>query len=115
MVISVHQAVSKVSISSGQGFLKCDCFKKCTTKKCKCRQNNVLCNSRCYILQNGYSRMYNCCSVKVRKKNLIGLIQNSSVNPKFNRLNLGLTDDRPLTVTYIYSIIMIQVHLFFCV
>ncbi|KAF0702605.1 KRAB-A domain-containing protein 2-like, partial [Aphis craccivora] len=45
---SIRQAVAQLSLSGGQGFLRCDCQQKCTTKKCKCRQSNLLCNSRCH-------------------------------------------------------------------
>jgi hypothetical protein len=45
---SIRKAVSQLSLSGGQGFLRCDCQKKCTTKKCKCHQSNVLCNSKCH-------------------------------------------------------------------
>lgn len=45
--IGIHQAVSQLSLTGGQKFIKCDYLKKCTTNRCKCQSENVLCNSRC--------------------------------------------------------------------
>lgn len=36
------------SLGTGQGMVKCSCKSKCTTKKCSCRKNDRLCNSRCH-------------------------------------------------------------------
>jgi len=43
-----HQAVSQLSLTGGQGLIRCDCLKKCITNRCKCRSKNILCNSRCH-------------------------------------------------------------------
>ena len=34
--ISVREVVNKLSLVGGQGFRKCNCSKKCTTKMCLC-------------------------------------------------------------------------------
>jgi len=46
--IGICQAVSQLSLTGGQGLIRCDCLKKCITNRCKCRSKNVLCNSRCH-------------------------------------------------------------------
>lgn len=45
--ISLRQAASSAS-GSIQGFFMCKCAKKCLTNLCKCKKNNVLCNSKCH-------------------------------------------------------------------
>ena len=32
----------------GQGFVHCNCSKKCLKKNCSCRRRNLLCNSKCH-------------------------------------------------------------------
>lgn len=49
--ISLRSVVSKQSLVGGQGFKKCSCLKKCTTKKCLCRAANMKCNSKCHSSQ----------------------------------------------------------------
>lgn len=49
--IGIRQAVSQLSLTGGQGLIRCDCLKKCITNRCKCRSKNVLCNSRCHNSQ----------------------------------------------------------------
>ena len=49
--ISVHEVVNKFSLVGGQGFRKCSCSKKCTTKTCLCKSANLLCNSKCHKSQ----------------------------------------------------------------
>jgi hypothetical protein len=41
--ISVREVVRKLSFVGGQGFRKCNCSKKCTTKMCLCKSANLLC------------------------------------------------------------------------
>ena len=48
VALSLREASAKQSMSGGQGFQKCNCKTGCRTKKCDCRKNNVLCNSRCH-------------------------------------------------------------------
>jgi hypothetical protein len=45
---SLREIARLQSITGGQGMLKCDCKGGCKTKRCKCKQANVLCNSRCH-------------------------------------------------------------------
>ncbi|CAF1560471.1 unnamed protein product, partial [Rotaria sordida] len=45
---SLREIVKLQNITGGQGLLKCFCKGQCTTKRCKCKQSNVLCNSRCH-------------------------------------------------------------------
>jgi len=49
--ISVREVVNKLSLVGGQGFRKCNCSKKCTTKLCLCKSANLLCNSKCHNSQ----------------------------------------------------------------
>ena len=46
--ISVRKAVNKVSMTGGQGFVRCNCTTKCKRKTCTCKKLGVLCNSRCH-------------------------------------------------------------------
>ena len=48
---SLREIVKLQSITGGQGMLKCDCKLGCKTNRCKCKQANVLCNSRCHNSQ----------------------------------------------------------------
>jgi hypothetical protein len=43
--ISVREVERKLSFVGGQGFRKCNCSKRCTTKMCLCKSANLLCNS----------------------------------------------------------------------
>ena len=49
--ISVHEVVNNLSLVGGQGFRKCNCSKKCTTKICLCKSAKLLCNSKCHNSQ----------------------------------------------------------------
>jgi len=49
--ISAREVVKKLSLVGGQGFRKCNCSKKCTTKMCFCKSANILCNSKCHNSQ----------------------------------------------------------------
>jgi len=49
--ISIREVVNKLSLVGGQGFRKCNCSKKCTTKMCFCKSANLLCNSKCHNSQ----------------------------------------------------------------
>jgi len=46
--ISLRQAATSQSFGTGQGYLKCNCNSKCSTRMCTCRKNNLLCNSKCH-------------------------------------------------------------------
>ena len=45
---SLREIARLQSITGGQGMLKCDCKSGCKTKRCKCKQAQVLCNFRCH-------------------------------------------------------------------
>jgi len=49
--INIREVVNKLSLVGGQGFRKCNCSKKCTTKMCLCKSANLLCNSKCHNIQ----------------------------------------------------------------
>ncbi len=46
--ISVREAATAFSAGHGQGMVKCSCKTSCDTNRCKCKKQNVLCNSRCH-------------------------------------------------------------------
>ena len=49
--ISLRSAATQDSVAGGghgQGFVRCACTKKCETKRCACRRNGLLCNSKCH-------------------------------------------------------------------
>ena len=45
---SLREIARLQSVTGGEGMLRCDCKGGCKTKRCKCKQANVLCNSRCH-------------------------------------------------------------------
>ena len=48
-VLSVRSAASNSSVSSGQGFVKCNCKTGCFNDRCNCKKKKqILCNSRCH-------------------------------------------------------------------
>ena len=46
--LSLREISAKHSKFGGQGFTKCHCNKKCSSKLCKSKRSNVLCNSKCH-------------------------------------------------------------------
>jgi hypothetical protein len=52
VALRVREAVRELSIGGGQGFIKCNCTRNCQSNVCKCKKNNVLCNSRCHAGNN---------------------------------------------------------------
>jgi hypothetical protein len=46
--IGLRSAVRELSIGGGQGMVKCDCTGACANKRCGCKKNNLLCNSKCH-------------------------------------------------------------------
>jgi len=46
--VSLREVVGKLSLTGGQGFKKCNCLKKCLSKKCACKSSGLLCNSKCH-------------------------------------------------------------------
>ena len=47
-VLSVRSAASNNSVSTGQGFVKCNCKTGCFNDRCNCKRKQLLCNSRCH-------------------------------------------------------------------
>ncbi|KAK9712776.1 hypothetical protein QE152_g24731 [Popillia japonica] len=45
--VSLRECAKKSSCVGDQGYNRCFCNQKCRTKKCKCRNNGKLCNSKC--------------------------------------------------------------------
>lgn len=45
---TVRSLSLRSSLTGGQGFFFCQCKTKCTSNRCKCKSNNVLCNSKCH-------------------------------------------------------------------
>ena len=60
--ISLREAVRKISLTGGQGFLRCSCKGGCLTRRCACRKANMKCNSRCHA-SNGQCRNHDECDV----------------------------------------------------
>ena len=50
VTLSLREAVSKLSIGTGQGYVKCGCTNnaKCSTQRCSCRQAKIACSSKCH-------------------------------------------------------------------
>ncbi|XP_072400942.1 uncharacterized protein [Diabrotica undecimpunctata] len=46
--LALRTIVKKQSRFGGQGFIKCNCKKKCVDGKCHCRKNGLICNSKCH-------------------------------------------------------------------
>ncbi|KAF2879050.1 hypothetical protein ILUMI_27144 [Ignelater luminosus] len=46
--LSLRSVARAQSTGHGQGFKKCSCKTKCDSKRCACRKNHVLCNSKCH-------------------------------------------------------------------
>jgi hypothetical protein len=47
-ISSIRTAAAADSVVGGQGHVHCDCLMKCQTKRCKCKKEGRLCNSRCH-------------------------------------------------------------------
>ena len=47
-LIGIREAATAASVGHGQGMVKCSCKKACDTNRCKCKRQNLLCNSRCH-------------------------------------------------------------------
>ena len=46
--IGIREAMKSVSVGLGQGFVRCNCSGKCTTKKCGCFEAKIGCNTKCH-------------------------------------------------------------------
>ena len=51
--ISVRQGVANISMTGGQGFLKCACTTACRSLRCACFKSGMKCNSRCHPKSGG--------------------------------------------------------------
>ena len=77
--ISLRAAVRNVSLTGGQGFLKCSCTGLCLGGNCACRKAELKCNSRCHP-SNGKCKNHDECDV-------IGKINSISLqHPIYNEL-----------------------------
>lgn len=45
---SLRELVRLGSFGTGQGYRRCTCRTNCTSKKCTCKKNDMLCNSACH-------------------------------------------------------------------
>ena len=45
---SLRALVRLDSVGKGQGYQKCSCHQKCTSKRCACFKNSLGCNSACH-------------------------------------------------------------------
>jgi len=46
--ISVREGMKKISLTGGQGHVKCSCTKDCQTSKCACFKAGRTCTSKCH-------------------------------------------------------------------
>lgn len=46
--LSLREVATKSSVVGGQGFLKCNCISKCTSRRCSCLRGGLKCNSKCH-------------------------------------------------------------------
>jgi len=58
--VSLRTAAKEDSMGTGQGFFRCNCKTGCESGRCKCKKENVLCNSKCHstpwrVLEGGSS------------------------------------------------------------
>ena len=47
-VLRLRSAVAEESVATGQSFIQCNCKIGCHGGRCKCRKQEILCNSRCH-------------------------------------------------------------------
>ncbi|GFQ68955.1 KRAB-A domain-containing protein 2 [Trichonephila clavata] len=45
---SLRTVVSSQSLTGGQGYSRCSCTTKCSTNRCRCKNNKLICNSKCH-------------------------------------------------------------------
>lgn len=46
--LPLRTVAKEAAIGTGQGFIRCVCKKGCVTKRCLCKKNGYLCNSKCH-------------------------------------------------------------------
>ena len=49
-MLSLREVVSKLSVGTGQGYVKCSCTNnaKCSTQRCSCKKAKIACSSKCH-------------------------------------------------------------------
>ncbi|GFQ69353.1 uncharacterized protein TNCT_556631 [Trichonephila clavata] len=45
---SLRTVASSQSLTSGQGYTRCSCTTKCSKNRCRCKNNKLLCYSKCH-------------------------------------------------------------------
>lgn len=60
--ISVRASVAAISVTGGQGMIRCDCTGACNTLRCACFKANRLCTSRCHKGRSCLNRCSDMCS-----------------------------------------------------
>ena len=45
---TLRELVRLGSVGTGQGYRRCTCRTNCTSKKCTCKKNDMMCNSACH-------------------------------------------------------------------
>jgi hypothetical protein len=50
VMLGLREVVSKLSVGTGQGYVKCACTNnaKCSTQRCSCKKANIACSSKCH-------------------------------------------------------------------
>jgi len=87
VTLGLREAVSKLSVGTGQGYVKCACTNnaKCSTMRCSCRKANISCSSKCH----GKSPESNCVNTDdYWKSQNLGENQNSEDKNLDEELNL---------------------------
>ncbi|KAF2891804.1 hypothetical protein ILUMI_14369 [Ignelater luminosus] len=54
--ISLRQVSSAQSLTGGQGYIRCNCSRKCKSNRCKCKAKSLLCNSKCHRSTDCYNK-----------------------------------------------------------
>ncbi|GFQ66080.1 uncharacterized protein TNCT_374891 [Trichonephila clavata] len=44
----LRTVASSQSLTGGHGYTRCSCTTKCSTNRCRCKNNKLLCNSKCH-------------------------------------------------------------------
>lgn len=52
VMYSIRELVRLGSVGTGRGYRRCNFRGNCTSKKCTCQKNNMICNSTCHTCQN---------------------------------------------------------------
>jgi hypothetical protein len=46
--LSLREAVTHSSLGLCQGYVRCQCVGKCSTKRCSCKASDISCNTKCH-------------------------------------------------------------------